>query len=93
MTKREPELFILDSNLEVDGDFTVSGTIYMVKTIADLQKIEGIDTITIPPVSTDSAMINTASSINIDGDFIICDELNYNLCINGTTTTMNSVTI
>ena len=89
----EPNLHILDSNLAIDGDFTVNGTVYMVKTIADLDKIEGISTITIPPVSTSNEKINTASSIVIDGDFIICDELKYELTVNGSTTVLNTTSI
>ena len=89
----EPNLHILDSNLVIDGDFTVNGTVYMVKTIADLDKIEGISTITIPPVSTSNEKINTASSIVIDGDFIICDELKYELTVNGSTTVLNTTSI
>ena len=92
MTESQSNLYILDSNLSIDGDFTVTGTIYNAQTIADLQKIDGISSITIPPISTGDEVINT-SSITIEGDFIICNELNYNLCINGTTTTMNSVNI
>ena len=89
----EPQLHILDSNLVIDGDFTVNGTVYTVKTIADLDKIEGISTITIPPVSTSDEKINTASSIVIDGDFIICDELKYELTVNGCTTVLNTTSI
>ena len=93
MTDNKPNLYILDSNLVIDNDFTVNGTVYMVKTIDDLQKIDGISSITIPPISTSDEVTNTTSSITIDGDFIICDELNYNLTISGTTTTINSVNI
>ena len=93
MTDNKPNLYILDSNLVIDNDFTVNGTVYMVKTIDDLQKIDGISSITIPPISTSDEVTNTTSYITIDGDFIICDELNYNLTISGTTTTINSVNI
>ena len=89
----EPNLHILDSNLVIDGDFTVNGTVYSVKTIADLDKIEGISTITIPPVSTSNEKINTPSSITIDGDFIICDELKYELAVIGCTTVVNTTSI
>tara|TARA_B100000029_G_C17170984_1_gene813260 strand:- start:135 stop:413 length:279 start_codon:yes stop_codon:yes gene_type:complete len=89
----EPNLHILDSNLVIDGDFTVNGTVYMVKTIADLDKIEGISSITIPPVSTSNEKINTASSIVIDGDFIICEELKYELTVIGSTTVLNTTSI
>ena len=93
MTDSEPKLYILDSNLTIEGDFTVSGKTYFVKTIEDLQKINGISSITIPPISTSDEVTNTTSSITIDGDFIICDELNYILNVCGTVSTINSVSI
>ena len=93
MTSNEPNLHILDSNLAIDGDFTVNGTVYIVKTIADLDKIEGISTVTIPPVSTSDDKINTPSSITIDGDFIICEELKYELTVIGSTTVFNTTNI
>ncbi len=93
MTDSEPKLYILDSNLSIEGDLTVSGKTYFVRTIEDLQKIDGISSITIPPISTSDEVTNTTSSITIDGDLIICEELNYNLIVCGTTTTINSVNI
>ena len=93
MTNNEPQLYILDSNLVIDGDLTVNGTVYMVKTIADLDKIEGISSITIPPICTSDEKVNTPSSITIDGDFIICDELKYELTVNGCTTVLNTTSI
>ena len=93
MTNNEPQLYILDSNLVIEGDLIVNGTVYMVKTIADLDKIEGISSITIPPISTSDEKVNTASSVTIDGDFIICDELNYDLTVNGTSTLLNTTNI
>lgn len=93
MTDNKPNLYILDSNLSIDGDFTITGITYFVKNIADLQKIDGISSITIPPISTSNEITNTASSVVIDGDFIVCEELGYNLTISGTTTTINTVNI
>ena len=93
MTDNKPNLYILDSNLAIEGDLTVSGNTYLVKTIADLQKIDGISSITIPPISTSDEVTNTPSSVNIDGDFIICDELGYNLIVTGSTATVNIVNI
>ena len=93
MTNNEPNLHILDSNLVIENDFTVNGTVYIVKTIADLDKIEGISSITIPPVSTSDDKINTPSSITIDGDFIICEELKYELTVIGSTTVFNTTNI
>ena len=93
MTDSEPKLYILDSNLSIQGDLTVSGKTYFVRTIEDLQKIDGISSITIPPISTSDEVTNTASSVVIDGDFIICDELNYNLTVLGSTETINCVNI
>lgn len=93
MTDSEPKLYILDSNLFIQGDLTISGKTYFVRTIQDLQKIDGISSITIPPISTSDEVTNTASSVVIDGDFIICEELNYNLTVSGSTETINCVNI
>ena len=93
MTDSEPKLYILDSNLSIQGDLTISGKTYFVRTIEDLQKIDGISSITIPPISTSDEVTNTASSVVIDGDFIICEELNYNLSVSGSTETINCVNI
>ena len=48
----QTQLSILDTNLVVEGDFTVNGTLYYAKTIKDLDKIENISSITIPPISS-----------------------------------------
>ena len=77
------KLSILDTNLVIEGDFTVNGTVYYVKTIADLDKIENISSINIPPISSSDEQVFTPSSITIDGNFIICDELKYTLTVNG----------
>ena len=84
------QLSILDSNLVIDGDFTVKGTVYHVKTIADLEKIENISSITIPPISSSDKEIVTSSSVTIDGDFIICDELKYTLTVSGISTIISN---
>ena len=89
----QTELFILDSNLIIEENLTVNGIVYYVKTIADLDKIEGIRNITIPPISSSNEKVATTNSLSIDGNFIICEELKYTLSVNGTSTILNQEVI
>ena len=77
------QLFILSNNLVVEGDFTVTGTIYNVKTIAELDNIENISSIVIPPICSSNEQVVNSSSMIIEGDFIICEELKYTLTVTG----------
>jgi len=83
MTTNEKELAILDCNLVVEGDFTVNGTIYNVYKIEDLHKVEGFtEKLKIPSFCSSKEQIYI-TNLTINGDFIICNELQYEITING----------
>ena len=93
MTSNEKELAILDCNLVVEGDFTVNGTIYNVDKIEDLHKVEGFtEKLKTPPICSSKEQTYT-TELTINGDFIICNELQYEITVNGCSVSLSTETI
>lgn len=90
------EFILLTQCLFVKGDVTVNGTIYNVKHIHDLYNlVDYIDKSWIPTKHKldDAELICVENDVIIDGNLIICDELGYNITINGSLTSLSTMTI
>jgi len=88
------ELILLTQCLFVKGDVSVNGTIYNVKHIHDLYKLDDfIDKSWIPSkIKLDEAeLLCVENDVIIDGNLIICEELGYNITINGSLTSLNTI--
>ena len=81
--------------LLINGDLTVNGTLYNVKSISDLSKIDCIDkTIIFDKINLDNiSLIHIEDDVVINGNFIMCEELGYVLTVNGSMTVLDSVNI
>jgi len=81
--------------LLINGNLTVNGTLYNVKSISELSKIDCIDkTIVLDKINLDNISLHhIKDDLVINGNFIICEELGYGLTVNGTATFLNSINI
>ena len=93
-TTIDGDMYITDCIL-INGNLTVNGTMYYVRSKQDLHKVESLDTtISFEKINLDNTtLVCINNDVVVNGNLIMCEELGYQLTVKGSTTTMNSATI
>tara|TARA_B100001013_G_scaffold293760_1_gene193903 strand:+ start:2934 stop:3197 length:264 start_codon:yes stop_codon:yes gene_type:complete len=87
-------MYITDCTL-INGNLTVNGTIYYVKSKQDLQQIESLDsTIVFEKINlANTTLVCIENDLLVNGNLIICEELDYGFTVTGCVISLSTVTI
>ena len=85
----------VSTNMAINGNLTVNGTIYYVKSKQDLQQIESLDsTIVFEKINlANTTLVCIENDLLVNGNLIICEELDYGFTVTGCVISLSTVTI